>query len=54
MCIGAQMNSLTEMVLLSTYNICFGLEMRKIILVMLTCLGVWTDAAKLAENLECI
>ena len=29
--LGAQKNRLIEMVLLSTHNICFGLEIRKII-----------------------
>ena len=31
-CLGAQKNRLIETVLLSTHNICFGLEMRKLIL----------------------
>ena len=31
--LGAQKNSLIEMVLLSTYNICFGWEIRKLFLV---------------------
>ena len=31
MCFGAQKNRLIETVLLSTHNICFGLEIKKII-----------------------
>ena len=53
MCLGAQKNRLIETVLLSTHNICFGLEIRKLIF-HITCLSGGLTAHKILVLMSCI